>query len=260
MPSGAVISAPSPPIPPALPTAAARPTGQAPAIGACKIGTRRPKRRQNSSARWRGLVLDGMVLRLDLPDIEIHCDRIPAAEQHADMLAGSRRVPACQQRRKARRATRLDDNPQYLPKDFLRLPDRIVRHEDDALDKLPSDGKNQLSDLARRQRIGRYPAGVGIDWPSGLDRPGQRRGGFGLDPDHPDLATEPGGDSGDQSAAADRDKQRVEVWRLFLHLQPDRALPEQRLGLVERMDRERPRLGCPGFARAQGVGVALAND
>src|SRR4051812_44984996 len=55
MPSGAVISAPNPPMPPALATAAANPTGQAPAIGAIKIGTRSPNLRQNAAARSRAL-------------------------------------------------------------------------------------------------------------------------------------------------------------------------------------------------------------
>src|SRR5216684_1060753 len=155
MPSGAVISAPSPPIPPALPTAAASPTGQAPAIGACRIGTRKPKRRQNSSARRRGSLSDG-ILRLALPDIEIHRDRIAAAEQPADVLARARRVPAGPKRREARGTPRLDDEPQCLPKGFLRLPDRIVGHEHDPLDKLLGDRKDQLSDTARRERIGCY--------------------------------------------------------------------------------------------------------
>src|SRR5260370_36206064 len=49
-----------------------------------------------------------------------------------------------------------------------------------------------------------------IDRSAGLQRHGQGRGGFGLDPDYPDLAAKPGGNPTDQSAAADRDKQRVE--------------------------------------------------
>src|SRR6266851_6672597 len=155
MPSGAVISAPSPPIPPALPTAAASPTGQAPAIGACRIGTRKPKRRQNSSARRRGSLSDG-ILRLALPDVEIYRDRIAAAEQHADVLARARRVPACEKRREARGSARLDDDPQCLPKNFLRLPDRVVGNQDDPFDKSLRDRKDQPPDLARSQGIGRY--------------------------------------------------------------------------------------------------------
>jgi len=73
--------------------------------------------------------------RLDLPDIEIYRDRVASAEQHADVLARAWRVPARQKRGEARGATRFDDDPQCLPKGFLRLPDRIVGHEHDPLDK-----------------------------------------------------------------------------------------------------------------------------
>jgi hypothetical protein len=55
MASGAICSAPQPPMPPAFATAAARAGGQAPAIGACRIGTRRPYRAQNSAARPRAV-------------------------------------------------------------------------------------------------------------------------------------------------------------------------------------------------------------
>jgi len=55
IPSGDVVSAPSPPMPPAFATALASLAGQAPAIGACNIGTRKPNRRQNQSARSRAL-------------------------------------------------------------------------------------------------------------------------------------------------------------------------------------------------------------
>jgi hypothetical protein len=46
-------------MPPALATAAARAGGEALAIGAWRIGTRRPKREQNASARWRGVGMAG---------------------------------------------------------------------------------------------------------------------------------------------------------------------------------------------------------
>jgi hypothetical protein len=53
------------PMPPALATALARLVGKAPAIGACRIGTRSPKRRQNRAARSRaptiGKVEPGLV-------------------------------------------------------------------------------------------------------------------------------------------------------------------------------------------------------
>jgi hypothetical protein len=53
MPSGLVMSAPIAPIPPALATAMDRLTGHAPAIGASRIGSRRPYLAQNAAARSR---------------------------------------------------------------------------------------------------------------------------------------------------------------------------------------------------------------
>src|SRR6478735_12508199 len=55
--AGDMSSAPADPIPPALATAIAREAGQAPAIGASRIGTRRSKRWQNLSARDSGEVM-----------------------------------------------------------------------------------------------------------------------------------------------------------------------------------------------------------
>ena len=59
MPSGAVISAPSAPRPPALATAAASGAGLALAIGAWRMGARRPKRAQKAWARSRAAVGGG---------------------------------------------------------------------------------------------------------------------------------------------------------------------------------------------------------
>ena len=48
--------------------------------------------------------------------------------------------------------------------------------------------------------------------------------------------------------------------RLLLELEPERALPEQRLDLVVGVDRQRARLGRPRLARRERVGVPLAAD
>ena len=47
-----------------------------------------------------------------------------------------------------------------------------------------------------------------------------------------DAPGEPGGDAADEAAAADCHKQRVELRRLLLELQADRALAEQRQRMV----------------------------
>src|SRR6516162_896669 len=59
MPAGGVSTAPNAPMPPALATADARLAGQAPAIGAIRIGSLRPKRWQKALARSRGEAVMG---------------------------------------------------------------------------------------------------------------------------------------------------------------------------------------------------------
>src|SRR3954452_3101612 len=62
---GDISSAPAAPMPPALATAIASEAGLAPAIGASRIGTRSPKRLQNSAARNNGEVIGLMALRFE---------------------------------------------------------------------------------------------------------------------------------------------------------------------------------------------------
>src|ERR1700677_3737716 len=59
MAGGWLTTAPIAPIPPAFATAAARVAGQAPAIGAIRIGSRRPYVAQNCAARSRGRTEEG---------------------------------------------------------------------------------------------------------------------------------------------------------------------------------------------------------
>ena len=80
------------------------------------------------------------------------------------------------------------------------------------------------------------PAG-GIDGPAGRERLRQRRRGLGLDAHHPDPAGVPGRDAADQAAAADGHQQGVEVGGLLGQLEPERALAEQRLRLIEGVHR-----------------------
>src|SRR5205807_1053467 len=90
MPSGAVSSAPSPPMPPALATAAASPTGQAPAIGAIRIGTCNPKRRQNSAARSRAMLIVDAVFIIHLVLLVVrHPDE--GRDPHPPLDTGPRR-------------------------------------------------------------------------------------------------------------------------------------------------------------------------
>ena len=70
----------------------------------------------------------------------------------------------------------------------------------------------------------------------------------------------PGGDAADQPAAADRDKQRIEIARLIFQLLAERALAEKRLGLIEGMHFERAGAGGEFLACGERFGIALAAD
>ena len=83
MPDGVVSSAPSAPMPPALATAIDRLTGQAPAIGASRMGRPRPYCSQNALARSRGR------------DVVTSCSRCashagPSTSRRGSLLPGER--------------------------------------------------------------------------------------------------------------------------------------------------------------------------
>ena len=121
------------------------------------------------------------------------------------------------------------------------------------------DGEHRLADAAGRQRIGGEPAGGRVHrvpGPQGLE---ERRRRLGLDADHGHPPAVPGGDAADEAAAADGHQQRVEQ-RLLLELQRERALPEQRLGLIVGVHGQRAGLARPRLGGGQRVGVALAAD
>src|SRR5436190_591301 len=70
----------------------------------------------------------------------------------------------------------------------------------------------------------------------------------------------PGGHAADQAAAADRDEHGVEIGRLLGELAAERALTEQRLGLIERVHLERAGFRRPCFARGERIGISSAAD
>ena len=91
MPSGGVVSAPKPPMPPALATAAASAAGQAPAIGAIKIGTRNAYRRQNTSARSRALMLEAIIAASPKEWAEVEVSKLLFLPAHRGHEGSSRR-------------------------------------------------------------------------------------------------------------------------------------------------------------------------
>ena len=69
----------------------------------------------------------------------------------------------------------------------------------------------------------------------------------------------PRGNAADQSAAADRDQERVDVGRVLFQFQPDRALAKQGLLLVKGVNRHGAGLRDMDLACRQRIGRALAN-
>ena len=199
------------------------------------------------------------------------------AHQDADALARGRHVGAAEQRGEGRRAAGLGDEAQRRPRAPPARAGWRVAHQHDALDVRLGDREHQLADALRRERVGRDPAGLGIDRLARRERLRQRRRALGLDPDDARLPRVPGRDAADEAAAAHRDQQRVEVRGLARQLEPERALAEQRLLLIEGMHRQgagaappRPRSRPArrrsgrrpprGRRRSRGCGCILAGE
>jgi hypothetical protein len=151
-----------------------------------------------------------------------------------------RAITAGKQRRERRGPARLCDDSQHFPNGLLRCKNLIVCNQYDVAHIFFCDRKHEGSDATRGERIRRDAASFGVYRFSGFDRPIERGRGFRLDPDNLNAAGVPPGDSSNKPAAADSDKNRIEIWRLSFKLQADRPLTEQRFFLIVSMDRERP--------------------
>src|SRR4029077_18324141 len=81
-----------------------------------------------------------------------------------------------------------------------------------------------------------------------------------LDADDLDAARIPGGDAGDQAAAAHRDQHRIDIRRLALELEAERSLSHDGFVLIEGRHRHGAGFPHPGFASGERIGVAVALD
>src|SRR5579863_7014596 len=115
--------------------------------------------------------------------IEIDRAGVPAANQHTDALARPRYISAGDERGHSRGTAGFRDDPQRLPQTSLSFPNRVVRYQHGAVDMALDDGKYQLADSPRRQRVRGNSARLGIDGPSRLERARKRRGLFRFDAD-----------------------------------------------------------------------------
>src|SRR5882757_8238724 len=88
----------------------------------------------------------------------------------------------------------------------------------------------------------------------------QRARAFRLDADDLHSLAVPRGNTGDQSAAADRDQHGIELWRVLLPLEADTALTRDGFGRVVGMHRQRAALRDKRLAPLQCIGVARPAD
>ena len=71
------------------------------------------------------------------------------------------------------------------------------------------DGPGDVADAARAERVGREARDVDVDRLAGFARARQGRRGFGLERFDAAAAFEPGGDTGDEAAAADAHERAI---------------------------------------------------
>src|SRR5262245_33095747 len=169
--------------------------------------------------------------------IKVDSHRVSPAYKNSDALLRLGTISARKQRRERRGPARLGDDSQRLPKGFLRSPNLIVCDQRDTAHIFFRDRKHQRAYTTWGERIRRDAARFGVDRFSGLERLIECGRGLRLDADNLDTAGIPACDAANKPAAADRDKERVEVRGLFLDFQTNCPLAEQRSHLIVRMDR-----------------------
>src|SRR5262249_1216623 len=115
-------------------------------------------------------------------------------------------ISARKQRRERRGPARLGDDPQHLPKGFLRSPNLIVCNQRDTAHIFFRDRKHQRAYTTWGERIRRDAAPFAVGWFSTRERLLKCRRGPRLDADYFDPAGVPACDTANKPAAADRDK------------------------------------------------------
>ena len=153
----------------------------------------------------------------------------------------------------------------FAPEAPLGFDDRRVGHERDLGDMPARDGEVPFADPSCAERIGGDRLDRDVDRAAGFERRMQRARTFRLDADDLDPSGEPGGDAGDQPAAADRDEHRVErrqgeALKVLLPFEGDRAGAGDRLGRVVGVDFERAAFGDVSVAKLLRLGVGSARN
>ena len=199
-------------------------------------------RRQDAARAPRpaatGQSADRRAARFDLDLAEVDCGGVGTAQQHTDPLALGRTISTRHQRGEGGRTARLEHLPQARPQLPLGFGDGIVTDQHDGIDISPRDREHQIADATGTEAVSRQSRHLDIDRCLGGERREQRVRRGRLDADDADATLVPRRNATDQSAAADRDQQRVDVRCLGFELQSDRTLAEQCLGLIVGMDPE----------------------
>src|SRR4029453_9060319 len=138
--------------------------------------------------------------------------------------------------------------------------DRGIAHEEDAGEMGLCDSKHQLADAAGRKRIRSDASGRRVNRPAGPGRFSERWPTFRFDSENARRAFVPTCHATNQSASPNRHENAVELRRLSMKLQPQRALPEQRLDLVESVHAQRTGSCRPLVTGGKGIRVSLARD
>ena len=106
----------------------------------------------------------------------------------------------------------------------------------------------QFADAARGEAVGSDAACRRIDGATGGEGCVQCGCGFRFDGDDLGFSGIPSGDAADQTAAADGNEERVDAGCVGFKFQADRALTQQRFGLIEGMHAKCAGLGGAAFA------------
>ncbi len=130
------------------------------------------------------------------------------------MLVRRGAITAAEERRERGRPARLGDDAEHAPQAFLGGADGVVVDQDHLLDMALAGGGKPISSPTWRgaERIrGQSACYARIDRSPGGELIGECRRGLGFDPDHTDVAPVPARHAADQSAAAHRHEQCIEI-------------------------------------------------
>ena len=150
--------------------------------------------------------------------------------------------------RHGKRTRRLDNRAGILEHVLDRGADLVRIQQQDLVDMRATEVVCLLSDTLHRHAIGEHSDPIETHTFPRLEGFVHAGGVFRLDTDDPDVRIEVfhiDGDTGDQTSAADRHEDRIDMaTRLAQHLDTDRALSRDHIRIIERMNEDQ--VALPG--------------